>query len=197
VLRGIAAAGVALAVLTGGASAAPERDTLVRPGIGIGRITLGMTPTQVERVLGRHTLVNKRHELGFGRTYVEHDWDYARWTVGYEGRRGQLRVVRVATNQSTQRTPQGVGVGSQPRDIVRAYPAARCALRYLNRRWDLLGRYVTVTAPNGRLTSFLVATPWYGRDRTHRVVEVMVAQRPRLRGEKDAPCPAGWRLGRS
>jgi SmpA / OmlA family len=167
----------------------------VRPGVGIGRISIGMTQAQVERILGTPTLTNRRYRLGFGRSYVEHDWDYARWTVGYEGRPGRLKVVRVGTNQRTQRTPKSIGVGSRPGAIVRAYPNAQCADRYRNYRWDFVGRYVTVRAPNGRLTSFLVATPYYGQDRTHRVIEVMVTTHPRLRGERDWPCAADWRQG--
>jgi hypothetical protein len=58
-----------------------------------------------------------------------------------------------------------------------------------------IGRFLTVRAPNGRLTSFLVATPWYGRDRTEHVIEVMVATTARLQGERDWPCPDGWRQG--
>ena len=177
------------------ASAAPQRDALVRPGIGIGRITIGMTQAQVVRILGTHHRVNRRYKLGFGRSYVEHDWDYGRWTVGYEGRPGQLKVVRVATLQDTQRTPKRIGVGSRPREVVAAYPNVRCAERYRNYRWDRIGRFLTVRAPNGRLTSFLVATPWYGRDRTQRVIEVMVTQNPRLRGERDWPCDPGWQQG--
>jgi hypothetical protein len=188
----VAVAGTALAVLTGGASAAPERDALVRPGVGIGRISIGMTQPQVQRILGRPTLVNRRYQLGFGRSYVEHDWDYARWTVGYEGRPGQLRVVRVATNVRTERTPQRIGVGSRPRDIARAYASARCVERSRTDGWARVGRYVIVRAPNGRLTSFLVAQPWYGQDRTQRVIEVMVTVQPRIKGERDWPCDPGW-----
>jgi hypothetical protein len=192
VLRGVAAAGATLAVLTGAASAAPERDALVRPGIGIGPIEIGMTQAQVQRMLGAPTLTNRRYPLGFGRSYVEHDWDYARWTVGYEGRPGQLRVVRVATNTRTQRTPQRIGVGSRPRDVIRAYRNARCVERNRTDGIARVGRFLTVRAPSGRLTSFLVGTPWYGQDRTHRVLEVMVSTTARIRGERDFPCPAGW-----
>lgn len=192
-VRGVAACGISIAVATAGAaSAAPQRDTLVRPGVGIGRIALGLPQAQVVRILGPPSRVNRRYALGFGRTYVEHDWDYGRWTVGYEGRRGSLKVVRVATLQDTQRTPRRIGVGSRPREVVAAYPSVRCAERYRNYRWERIGRYLTVRAPNGRLTSFLVATPWYGRDRTQRVIEVMVAQSPRLKGERDWPCDPGW-----
>lgn len=194
-LRGVAVAGAALIVLVGGASAAPERDMLVRPGVGIGRISIGMTQAEVVRILGTHQRVNRRYRLGFGRSYVEHDWDYGRWTIGYEGRSGQLKVVRVGTLQATQRTPKGIGVGARPRDIVAAYPSARCADRYRNFKWYFVGRYVTVKSPNGRLTAFLVKTPYFGRDRTHRVIEVMVATNALLRGEKDWPCAPDWREG--
>jgi hypothetical protein len=192
VLRGVALAGTAVAVLAGGASAAPERDALVRPGVGIGRIAIGMTRAQVARAIGPHTRVNRRYKLGFGRSYVEHDWDYGRWTVGYEGRPGQLRVVRVATLQARERTPQRIGIGSRPRDVARAYPRGRCVDRARTDRIAALGRFVIVRAGNGRLTQFLIGRPWYGRDRTPRVIEVMVATKALVRGEWDYPCPAGW-----
>jgi hypothetical protein len=192
VLRKLAISGFFVGlVVAGGAVASSSRDALVRPGVGIGRVSLGMTPVQVERALGRHTLVNKRERLGFGTSYVEHYWD-AGWTVGYTGRRGRLRVVRVSTQARNQRTPARIGVGSRPRDIVRAYPGARCAERYRRYRYVRVGRYVSVRARNGRVTAFLVGTPWYGQDRSHRVLEVMVASTPLLRGERDWPCPAGW-----
>src|SRR5687767_13778940 len=57
VLRGVAAADAALVGLVGGASAAPERDMLVRPGVAIGRISIGMTQAEVVRILGTHQLV--------------------------------------------------------------------------------------------------------------------------------------------
>jgi hypothetical protein len=195
VLRKLVVSGLLAAlVVASGAVAGSARDTRVRPGVGIGRVSLGMTPAQVERALGRHTLVNRRQRLGFGTSYVEHYWDLG-WTVGYTGRPGRLRAVRVATMSRTQRTPAGIGVGSRPRDIVRAYPTARCAERYRRYGNVRVGRYVTVRARNGRSTAFVVGTPWYGRDRTHRVIEVMVATTPLLRGERDWPCPAGWQRG--
>ena len=192
VLRKLVVSGLLGAlVVASGAVAVGSRDALVRPGVGIGRVSLGMTPAQVERALGRHTLVNRRQRLGFGTSYVEHYWDLG-WTVGYTGRPGRLSVVRVSTQARNQRTPARIGVGSRPRDIVRAYPGARCVDHYRRYRYVRVGRYVRVRARNGRVTAFLVGTPWYGRDRSHRVLEVMVASKPLLRGERDWPCPAGW-----
>lgn len=191
-LRGVAAAVLVGAAVVSTAAAAPERDALVRPGVGIGRISIGSTQAQVVQILGPHHRVNRRYPIGFGRIHVEHDWDYGRWTVAYEGRPGRLEVVKVATMLQTQRTPQRIGVGSRPRDLARAYPSGRCVERQRTDRATSVGRFYVVRARNGRLTSFLIATPWYGQDRRHRVVEVIVSTRARGRNERDWPCAPGW-----
>ena len=67
---------VAAVVAAAAAHGAPQRDALVRPGVGIGKIRLGMTPAQVFRALGRTPLVNRRIDFGFGTRYVEYGWDY-------------------------------------------------------------------------------------------------------------------------
>jgi hypothetical protein len=94
------------------AQAAAAANQLVRPGIGIGKLRLGMTLTQVKHVLGPNYVVNRRIPRGFGRTYVELGWDFSWWRVGFLVQRGRYRAVVVATQYRSERTRNGVGVGT-------------------------------------------------------------------------------------
>ena len=109
-------------------AAAPSASALeetIYPGVGIGKVKLGMTAAQVKKRLGADYLLNGSETIG-GKRYVDYAWDYARWVVtfGQEGR--SLRVVQVATNVHGQRTAKGVGFGSVWQRLVRAYPGGRC-----------------------------------------------------------------------
>jgi hypothetical protein len=167
--------------------AAGERDALVRPGVGIGKIRLGMTPAQVFRALGRTPLVNRRIDYGFGNRYVEYGWDYTVWTVGFTGRRNNLRVSKVATTLRTERTTARVGVGSTVPGILRAYPSASCAFRVPPSpdlgTWVYVGRRPRVTAFN---------VVYSGNARRGRVAEVVV-QRDWLRPSRTRRCLGDWR----
>jgi hypothetical protein len=174
---------------------APGRDALLRPGRGIGRVSLGMTMPQVRGALGRHTFVSKRRTLGFGEEYRELQWGYARWTVGFQGRPGALRAVRVASMLRRERTRDGLGPGSTTRDIVRVYPNARCS------SWAGLGttsskeRWVFVTHPWGARTIFVIyfERTRGGRPPTGEVIEVKVQQPASGLVEQRDPCGPNWR----
>jgi hypothetical protein len=112
----LAAAVIALA---GSAEAAADRDALIRPGVGIGKVRLGMTLTQVKRALGQQFLVNKRVRRGFGATYVELGWDYSWWRVGFIVRQGRYRAVLIGTVEPRERTSAGIGPGSTVRALRR------------------------------------------------------------------------------
>ncbi|HEY8628692.1 MAG TPA: hypothetical protein VIL56_10280, partial [Gaiellaceae bacterium] len=79
---GIAVIAITVAV---GAVGAPSSTLVIRPGVSIGKIRLGMTLAQVKGVLGRPQLVSRREERGFGIRYVEYQWAYASWSVGFSG----------------------------------------------------------------------------------------------------------------
>ena len=81
----VAAAAIAGTVAT----AASAIELTIHPGVGIGKVKLGMTQAQVQRVLGRDSFVNAREG-----TYTELAWDFASWTVGFKGR----RAVQVSTS---------------------------------------------------------------------------------------------------
>jgi hypothetical protein len=92
------------------ARAAPESNLVIQPGRAIGNVRVGMTFAQVRAVLGRPNVVNKRTRAGFGR-YVEYDWGWGNWTVGFSGRASNLRVSLIGTTLRRERTRDGVGVG--------------------------------------------------------------------------------------
>ncbi|MDQ5820289.1 MAG: hypothetical protein M3540_02485 [Actinomycetota bacterium] len=117
------------AVLAGPAGAAPARDALIRPGVGIGRIELNMRLAEVRRVLGKPTSIAKRRRLGFGSEFVEYRWGEApNWRVGVLGRPGNQLVIMVATGLSRERTSTGVGVGSTYTAARRRLGAGRCRI---------------------------------------------------------------------
>ena len=115
-----------VAVAAAPSPAAPQRELLIVPGQQIGKVRLGMSFAQVRRALGPPTLVNRRERTGFGR-YVEYDWGWGRWIVGFSGRGSTLRVSLVATTIRRERTHAGVGVGSLLARVRTAY--ARQGLR--------------------------------------------------------------------
>ena len=127
-MRAVAvASAVASAVLAaaGSAAGATQRTELIRPAVGIGKVRLGMSLTQVRRALGNEFAVNRRIGRGFGKTYVELGWDYSWWRVGFLVQRGRYRVVLVATQHRTERTRGGIGVGTSRRTLLRSLPV-RC-----------------------------------------------------------------------
>ena len=79
-----------------------------------------MTFAQVRAVLGRPTVVNRTRRIGFAR-YVEYDWGWGTWTVGFTGRGGVLRVSLVGTSIRRERTREGVGVGTTHGALLRLY----------------------------------------------------------------------------
>ena len=186
------------------ATPAAGMTMLIRPGVGIGKVRLGMTEAQVRKALGRPSYVVKRERRGFGSQYLEVGWDLAAWTVGLQGRAGRLRVVKVATTLPSQRARK-VGPGSTIRQVMQSFPSARCVDKQLPHtapntitRPTVLARWLVLRAPTGRETVFVVryrfdamngaAIPPPGH-----VVEVAVQERLPGGGVTSSACPAGWR----
>jgi hypothetical protein len=65
-------AGVVVTVALATAGGASATESTIYPGVGIGKVKLGMTQAQVVRVLGKDYLVNKRTS-----TSVELAWNFA------------------------------------------------------------------------------------------------------------------------
>jgi len=118
-----ALAAVALALLFVPSASATE--STIYPGVGIGKVKLGMTKAEVERILGRDGIVNDRENVA-GHAYLELGWTFDSWTVGFLLQKGRYRVVRVGTTIARQRTPKHVGVGTEWLKLVKAHPNGVC-----------------------------------------------------------------------
>jgi hypothetical protein len=106
-------------LLAASASASTQRDALIRPGVGIGKVRLGMTLAQVRAAWGRPYAVQiTPHQRG-ART-IELQYDFAAYVVTLVGLPRRERVVAVSTT-AEQRLRQGVGVGSLERRLLRVF----------------------------------------------------------------------------
>jgi len=169
------------------------RDALVRPGVAIGKLRLGMSLSQVQRVIGRHTLVNVKDELGFKRHYVELDWNYGVWTVGFVGREGDYRVVKIATTTRRERTAKGNAVGSRARRLVAEFPRGVCRT---GSDADRRGSRTRLELVHGRgvVTRFYVGLldpkRWSSSPVVVQEIELAGAGAPQL--QRPHPCPLSW-----
>jgi hypothetical protein len=112
------------AVVVSGASAT---ESTITPGVGIGKIEIGMSATEVNWALGAGSIVNDRKTIG-GRQYLELAWNFSEWSIDFVKRGSVYRVVQIGTTLRKQRTPNGVGPGTPWLDLVRAYPHGLCAV---------------------------------------------------------------------
>jgi len=92
-------------------------ESTIYPGVGVGKVKLGMTRAQVVRVLSKDYIVNNRTASS-----VELAWNFASWAVTLIGN----RAVQIAVTAPSQKTPSGAGPGSTWRQLVRAYPHGVC-----------------------------------------------------------------------
>jgi hypothetical protein len=117
-MRWLAALGCTGLALVASASAATQRDALIRPGVGIGKVRLGMTLAQVRAAWGRpQALTITPHQRG-GRT-IELQYDFAAYVVTLIGLPERERVASVATTLAKEKTRQGLGPGSPERRVQR------------------------------------------------------------------------------
>jgi hypothetical protein len=108
------------------ASTGSATELTIYPGVGIGKVKLGMTKAQVARALGKDSLVNDRATYN-GTQYVELGWNFSAWSIAFARTGSTLRVVQVSTTLRSQKTPARVGIGTLWRPLVRAYPGGACA----------------------------------------------------------------------
>jgi hypothetical protein len=137
------------------AGAGSTRDQRIRYGVGIGPIQLGMSPTRVRQILGRPEAVTMREQRTGGRLYVEYQWDLGWWSVGFLGRGGTVRVVKIATLNRRQRTPDGLGIGSK-QDEVTTRLNILCRFVFSRRTGAFIHRECPHTHANGRRTVFVL-----------------------------------------
>jgi hypothetical protein len=188
-IRTLAAVSALTAAAGGTAEAASQASRVIRPGMGVGKLNLGMTEAEVRRAMGQPWAVIRR-PAGFGLRSVEYQYDLAAYTVRFVGARGRLRAVRITTIVRKERTPKGIGPGSLERDLVRAYPGIRCGRLRLARDGDgtvfvaTNGRECTLTTIGGRRTIFRTSVSLPTREtltvakylRRARIDEVVVAR---------------------
>ena len=173
------------ALLVVGTSSATE--STIYPGVGIGKVKLGMTVAQVKHALGRDYLVNSRN-----RGYLELGWNFGSWTVGFKSG----RVVLVSTTLRAERTRAGAGPGALWLRVLHAYPGGRCTFRLANYFWRV--EYL-VTHRGGTQTLFVfrdVFNRAKGKLTGYSVLEVDV-RTPYERLPEFAPgwrdqCASGW-----
>lgn len=182
----LAAAAALATVAAGSVAAAPSKDALVRPGLSIGKVRLGMDVAQVRRAMGRHD--SGVAELkGFGSRRLELTW----WSgladhfiVELLGPRGRERVVSIATSRKSERTGAGIGPGVRVARLMRVYPRARCRSLYPVGGGSIIGSEFVIDAGGGRETVF-VRGKWGGSTArpvrpeldARNVVEVIVRAR--------------------
>jgi hypothetical protein len=106
-------------------NASATKSTIV-PGVGIGKVKLGMTLTQVKKALGQPQTVNKRMQLPAKQGYIEYGWNFSSTWVGFVNTNGVLHASLVGTVLVAEKTGNGVGVGVSPETLRRKLPVASC-----------------------------------------------------------------------
>jgi hypothetical protein len=154
---------VAIALLVGVVAApASATESTIVPGVGIGKVKLGMTLTQVKKALGTPQTINARKQLAGGRGYIEYGWNYSTIWVGFVNTKGSvLHAVLIGTDVVAQRTKSGIGVSTHIARVL-AQPRARC---YVGTDWlnhpyfdpeRRLGSHCVIAGAGGRSTVFVL-----------------------------------------
>jgi len=107
------------------APGASGMESTIYPGVGIGKVKLGMTFAQVKKQLGTPQTVEERSA-----GYVDYGWDFSTFSVGFIQRGRTLQTVSVATTLASQKTPDRVGPGTKWLALVKAYPHGLCTFSF-------------------------------------------------------------------
>lgn len=194
-LRALSATLIASGVISASALAAVDRLT---PGVSIGPLRLGMTLSQAKRVLGRGYTVTERRTIA-GVSYQELDWNFSTTSVGFLQRGRRLEAAQISTTLTHDRTPNGIGVGSTFKAVLRAFPSAACRAFYPTTaaafRTHLAPPALVMTAKDGVRTALLLEpNKKLEYNGTWRVYQVIIRRAVKgwasfsLRGA----CTAGW-----
>lgn len=114
----------------------------------IGNASLGMTPAQVRRALGRPRAIDRFNGKVTSYSYFGAD----QFTISFDSVRAGDPADSILLNVGPYRTPQGIHLGSTKRQLKRAYPHISC-------HGSVCKIYQgTPLAPGTRDTEFIVAT---------------------------------------
>ena len=179
-IRPVAGAGCLALVLAVSAAAAPSHDLVIRPGVGIGKVRLGMSLAAVRSAWGAPQAVTRSSRR------VELQYDFAAYVVTLAGSRGRERVVSVGTTLARERMRGDIGVGSLESRLRRVFRGElRCdALelmtmpRYPYPALAANRRECTLGDPRGPHTTFVtrmrpftfLAQDWSRKARIYEVV---------------------------
>src|SRR5262249_44363526 len=120
-MRGLVTAlGAILALAVAGGASATE--STIYPGLGIGKVTLGMNRANVVKALGKGYFVNGR-----AGPYVELEWNFGTWIVDLVRVGQRYQTVEVSTALRTQRTASGLGPRTLWLKLVHKAPGGACA----------------------------------------------------------------------
>jgi hypothetical protein len=147
-------------------SSSAIESTLV-PGVGIGKVRLGMTLAQVKHVLGPPATTNIRAQLPDRRGYIEYGWNFSTLWVGFVNTKGVLHAVLVGTDLRSEGQFKGVGIGTVRDKLRSALPVVACAPRNWQQRAGVYYRVrdtnkafvdYCLFGPSGRVTAFDIWT---------------------------------------
>lgn len=88
----------------------------------IGRVSVGMTPARVRRVLGRPSAVDRFHGKITGYSYFGAD----QFAISFDSVQPGDPAGSILLNVGSYRTPQGIHLGSTKRQLKLAYPHISC-----------------------------------------------------------------------
>ena len=183
---------VVAGVVVSGASALEET---IYPGVGIGKVKLGMTRAQVVHMLGNDYVVNES-----GSSYTELGWNFSSWSVRLRGG----RAVEVGTILHSQRTTKRVGPGTFWLKLVKAYPGGACTFTDVPPAGSAAyGVLEYLVAHKGGTQTLFTLHPWpvrayYGASpKTYFVVSVAVRTHyqamPEFAANYQYRCRDGWK----
>lgn len=147
-------------VLASAATPITSADALVRPGVGIGKLRLGMTLAQSRRALGQPLLLEQATRVSQGTLRLSrYESDNGLWQLALLGARGNEKLVSIGTTSRRERLPSGLGIGT----IVSTIPERLSALdpkcvrgdAFINYRLVATGITTCAITTKGVLTIFV------------------------------------------
>jgi len=110
---------IGLTALISLAGAASAGNIVIRPGAAIGKLSLGMGEADARRAYKFPYI--EREARSFGRERVSISFGLSGYSIVLYGPRGRAHVVQIATSSATERTREGIGVGSTEARLKAAY----------------------------------------------------------------------------